>query len=391
MIFCTSCGIKASNDDKFCRACGHVLPDEFVSETQSTSVKRKPAKEAAQDKRPLIVIGSFFLLVICSMSVLIYKGVTSEVKSIINIEDDSAAHAISSCANCTALTVEGVKYPLQKAAEDETSLAHHLLELAQQSAGQEGTLTFFDENDSSGDIFISLDISGSVQRLVQQDKDRGAEETYADVVLRKIKNYFAEDRSLKPGDTLMLQYYGPSAKDNPCRNILTIHYLSPEYKADFAYSDRRNGARIIVKDKLPDTTRKEGSDVYTNSMDQVLSEISTFYEKGLAEESEWCHSDTRLNEHLSRLSDLSREDTNGSKHFVLANDGDFSWGDLYVSSEDSEQLDLIETTGIQLCNAESDSFTVLGMNYNGNLGYRSSIQEFFKKLLVPCSVIFRPL
>lgn len=300
---------------------------------------------------------------------------------------------IRSCdENCKQIVLGEKVYPLQKSLDDITGLRNHLIDLAKQNDGlKQATITLFNEEKLHDYFDISFDISGSVIGINNKDIARGADVKYSDVVFEKIRDYLKS--SVNPGATIRVRLYGPALRDNPCNEILNFYYDLPKREAKFAYSDRDKLAVIKIGNVLPPKASIESDRIVTNDLDEIIEKIGEFYDNALYNSNSWCHTNTYLDRHLAQVADDKLDEHTGY-HYILTNDGEFSFGNYFITAQNNSGLlryiNTIEPflTENVLCRSSEDTFVVIGMDYNGNLIYRKNIQDFFSKILSPCSFNF---
>jgi len=300
---------------------------------------------------------------------------------------------VRSCdENCKQIVLGEKTYPLQKNLDDTTGLRSHLIDLAKQNDGlKQATITLFNEENSHDYFDISFDISGSVIGINNQDIVRGADVKYSDVVFEKIRDYLKS--SVNPGATISARLYGPALRDNPCNEVLNFYYDLPEREAEFLYSDRDKLAVIKIGNILPPKSSMESNRIVTNNLDEIIEKIGKFYDDALSNKNSWCHTDTYLDRHLAQVTDDKLDEYTGY-HYILTNDGEFSFGNYFITVQNN--LGLLKyindsepfLTEDILCRSPEDTFVVVGMDYNGDLIYRKNIQNFFSKILSPCSFNF---
>jgi len=234
-----------------------------------------------------------------------------------------------------------------------------------------------------------------IQALDRKDDLRSSGIKYSDEVINKLKLYLTEENKILPQDTIVVRLYGPSDRDNPCRKSLIIHYKSPKYSAEYLYSTRLKTASINVLDMLDYETKKDGNEYETNDIDNVFNIMHEFYTNGLNDKSYFCHSSTLLDKHLIKIYDEFSKQYS-AHHYILANDGDFQIkNNISVTNNDFSILnDYVNGSSKilnseKLCKNDKDTFTIIGMDYGGNLNYRETMNSFFETILSPCYITFK--
>ncbi|MBI2356108.1 MAG: zinc ribbon domain-containing protein [Candidatus Doudnabacteria bacterium] len=407
-MFCFNCGVEIKKSDTFCYSCGfknsHVSQSLFDPLSESSSRKKSNKRDTAQAKFNPKLLGGFIILLLIMVSPILIliiqgigKGVRAEVAIQIEALDDQSNVENCRDENCKYIKIGNETYPLAKLTEEPNSLRKHIVDLAKRFDGKDDTpLTLFNENKRNRHFDLSLDISGSVTSLDRQDLERGAQIKYSDVVFNKMQEYLTEDEPLSPGDVITVRLYGPAQQDNPCKETLTVNYTDPEYKAKFVYSNRDKTALVQIGERMPPAISQNGSVVTTNDADVVFKAIQEFYSKGLGNPSRYCHTDTFLDQLLTRVLDNSLDKYNNN-HYVLVNDGAFSFGSSFVWPSDYRALENYNNgsrsfiTENALCKSEKDTFAVIGVDFKGDLSYRNALEKFYKKILNPCTVVFKNL
>lgn len=407
-MYCTQCGQQIKESDNFCFNCGSSNTRRTLTDIApgmkpgSVKGKARPyitqtAKEDVPlDPRIKLVLLLVLLVLIAPIALLfIFPPEQSEANAIRIETLPSASWEVQSCEDCKIVKVDGHSFPLEKGVQDSTSLKKYLINLAQNYDGQKSaTLALFDETKRNRYFDVSFDISGSVVELDNIGEARGAEIKYSDEVFEKVKQYLKQE--LSPGDTIKVRLYGPAQRDNPCKGTLTLQYAEPEWEADFIYSVRRQIAVIKIGKLLPPNTTRDGAEITTNSLNVIFENMHRFYGEALSSENRWCHTDTFLDQHLIRiLDDVEKRYTN--HHYILTNDGEFSFSNTYITDREYALLGQYTSGGQSfltenvLCSGTGDTFTLIGMDYKGSLSYRQAVEDFFNKILVPCQVTFKNL
>ncbi|MSU74600.1 hypothetical protein EXS57_02365 [Candidatus Kaiserbacteria bacterium] len=298
---------------------------------------------------------------------------------------------VQRCDDCTKITVGEESFPLKKEKGEAKSLRGYLLAKAE-SHPDSKKVELYNEDKQNRLFDVSFDISGSVLNLDKRDIERGASVKYSDFMFGKLKEYFLSAEGITPGDTIALRLYGPSLKDNACRQTLTIHYGYPQYEARYFYSVRLKDARVDIGKRLPSITTINKGDVTTNDRDVVFAQAEKFFRDGLQNDSVYCHNNTYIDQLFAQIAETDNKRYQ-SRHFVLLNDGAFMFHKTYVSPSDTTEVTALTKNALPLedplCLNTKDTFTALGLDSAGNLSYRGVLTRFFDKILAPCSVDIR--
>lgn len=386
-LFCGECGISITDSEKFCVRCGTPVrrdlgTREIVKPRQQTARRSK-----SEWGSKLAVAGPGIVIVLVVMSVLVFSS-PKETANAMAIGKLSSGAQVERCENCTKITVDKESFPLAKNRDEENSLRGRLLTQAE-SHPESKVVELYNEDKQNRLFDVSFDISGSVIDLDKSDVKKGASVVYSDFMFGKLKEYFTGVEGITPGDTIFLRLYGPSLKDNACRQTLTIHYSYPQYEARYAYSTHLKDARIDIGGRLSPITTIGKAEIITNDRNVIFARAEKFFKDGLKNESTYCHNNTYIDQLFGQITETDNK-SYASRHFVLLNDGGFMFRHTYVSPDDTADIVELTKTATQLdnplCLNSKDTFTALGLNSNGNLSYRGILTRFFEKVLAPCLI-----
>ncbi|MDP3725681.1 MAG: hypothetical protein Q8R36_00610 [bacterium] len=384
----------------FCFSCGDKIvvrvPTAEYRNTVPVRITERGTQIPQFHQRVIAGVFSLFaFLTVGGLALLIWKDPPA-VNGVIRIEKltRNIDTKVNSCKNCTSVMIDGYEFPLSTTSPK--GLRAYLLQLSKEYGNQPGVVSFFNE-EKTGRLFdVSFDISGSVVSLNKRERDRGADELYSDVVMKKVKEYLTKTKPILPGDIVQVHLYGPAQRDNPCNETLTFKYTGQKYDASFSYSTRLDSALIRVGDKIPGTETKQGGVILIEDREKMFDDIQRFYISNLEKENVFCHSNTLLDEHLQRIAPpLDHIAELVERHYVITNDGDFSISGNYITKDDYSVLN-IYTDGLQffnknrpLCTTKVDTIAFIGMDFQGNYRYRNTLFDFFSRTLSPCGIIFR--
>lgn len=392
-MYCPNCQRKFEENDKFCANCGNAKPNGNRSKLKENARRNGNRKInlPKYSSQNFLIIG-LIILFAAPVLILILSPKTDEaIIRIINEENFNRIHEIEECKSkegCNQIKVIGSKdeeeiYPLK--ADLKESLVKN----------RTTTLRLFNENHRNKIVIISLDISGSVVSRNNKTSKSNFSKLYSDTLLEKIKFLLDQGKILNPGDNIIIKLYGPSHLDNPCEEQLHIKYSGPEWKAEFIHSIRTNETLIKVKNELPPKVTQDDYSITTNDKGIVFDLIRDFYNKSLNNPNSSCHSDTFLDEHLTSILDDSQLNLYDEHHYILVNDGEFSFKDYFITSYSYDVLNTFINQGKPftvnnkvLCRSSQDTFTIVGLDYKGNSRYRQLLQNFFNTILSPCIVSF---
>lgn len=390
------------SEDKYCSACGTELTSSESrskhTETSGTVQSRRGTRNAMGISiMSRVLVGGLFVLIVIATGVVFYKIIKKDPppKGMIHIEKLSLDATIEPCRECTSVEIEGDVFPLSPLSTTTKNLRSELLKLAQ-NAGRFGSVSFFNEEKTNRVFDISFDISGSVVTLNAQDKAHGATELYSDTIINKVKEYLTKTEPILPNDTIRVHLYGNSGHDNVCKEKLEFKYTGPEYNAEFLYSNRANTAVIKVGNKLPALyAQGKGGVITTNDREKMFIAIKNFYVTNLERDNKFCNRDTFLGDNIQQVASSLDDLPVGERHYVMTNDGAFSFSDYYVTRDQYSTLNLY-TSGQMifkinppLCKTKEDSLAFIGMGVESEYEYKDALSNFFSTILAPCRIIFR--
>jgi len=396
-MYCSQCGAQLDTADKFCTKCGTARKGFLTSHAETSR-----SSEKKEFNINFYLLGLILVVLLAPIVGLLFLGNKAPSNSI-SVAKAKTAKAITGktiddCDKCDEISLrigdKSIVFPLEKGVDDSSGLRKHLIELTKQNDGKQGILTIFNENERNRVVDISLDISGSVIDKDKRDIESGSSILYSDSLFERLHKKLTGNNGLLPGDEIIVRLYGPDFVNNPCKETLAIKYLGPAWKANFVYSLRTHQALVEVVDNALISTSDHG-EFRTSEMDEVESKIKTFYRKALVNPNHLCHTDTLVDHQLSKIIDDSALDDYTTRHYILINDGAFSFGNSYITKNsygilnsyimNQEQFVVNEKV---LCRSPKDSFTIIGLDFGNDFNYRDIVEKFFKTILRPCVLNF---
>jgi hypothetical protein len=279
-MFCVECGAKLDDGDKYCFGCGNPVKKGGDLALPQKRIKKSKSREF---KFNFYVLAVILIVLLVPVALLLFSNRGETTAFAIRIANmpsatslDSQDGTIRECEKCEKIEIKQgdkiVAFEMEKNFEDQDGLRRHLIELAKQNDGREGTLSIFDEARRDRGIDISLDISGSIINKDKRDKERGASVIYSDLLLNKLDQELSGLQGLAPGDSVVARLWGPDFIANPCKGELSIKYLGPQWKAKFAYSIRTRQALIEVQENIHKTSR-DGESLVTTELPIIREEL----------------------------------------------------------------------------------------------------------------------
>ena len=384
--------------------------------------RKKPvrAKPPLIDKWVLLFGLIAFFVIVTPIVYLITQSINKPPKDLrFDIKNENNPHAgnfiVDECNNCSKLIIRDKKgepvFEESLENSEDNRLWKYLKNKAEEGDKRNTSIKLSENQFHNRLVDVSFDISNSVIYRDSESLKNKADIKYSDFVFQKFKEYMLNNQGILPRNKINIRFYGPELKDNPCNNKLVIKYTEPEWKANITYSRRNEQILIEIGDKLEPKTERNELEIVTNNRDEIYNIIYDFYSKGIANLNQGCHFGTYLIPHLIEISDdIVNEKYSGNeeysyREFVLVTDGEFYLRDdeitggkeVYVAPKNYDALKRyldkktnkgFSVNGSTICKKPDDKFIIVGMEYDNNLSYRNSVQQFYKELLNPCQVIF---
>lgn len=403
-MYCSSCGENIKKEDNFCKFCGKKQNSvEHNNSNPEKQAKNSDKKYSKNLKNNDLLIGTGIAIIIFTPIVfLLVNAFTSEPVDQYRVyvstkEDNNIKNRVEECEDCEEIILQydnGTQQTIPLGSEDDpSSLKNYII----QSADSKKETIDFVQNTKTKTLDISLDISRSVVDRDLKQRKRGATKVYSDLVLKKINKRLHED--LVPGDKIIVRLYGPAHRDNPCRDTMEIRYTGPSWKVNFIQSERQKEVEMeLQREHPPNLSTKEGIMV-SNNIDLITNKIKEFYKTNLKKDNRYCHNDTALDQQFRKIMDDFSINERQNRYFILTNDGEFGYGDQFITPNSytglrnhTQQGKAFTLDGQRLCNQNDntggteDIFVFIGMDYQNNLDYRQTMQDFFDVILKPCTI-----
>lgn len=401
-MYCSSCGENIKNEDKYCKHCGEKQDSLRPGQKKAQQKQSSSAKKSSNDTTWKIAIAVVFIVISAAVLLMILGepgGEGEAYEYTVRVDAGKVAdddQRVKNCSNCENIILEysnGEKQTIALGKHEGTeSLRHNLI--TKQRHTNEFNLA---QHGKSKAVDISLDISGSVVELDKKQKNRGTTKVYSDLLLEELNAHLREN--LTPGDKLSARLYGPTYRENPCRGELDMHYTGPTWEAEYFYSERQKKLIVDVKEKKPSKVFMRNGVIVSNDINLIMEKISKFYKENLNKDNRHCHSNTALDQQLVKIIDDSPAMKADNRYFILINDGEFEYGGRYIAPHAYGGLHQyinknkpFKLDGKTLCDQQDnrggtkDTFVVLGLDYQNNLDYRQTVQEFFNVILEPCKI-----
>ena len=389
---CPKCDNKIVENGKFCSFCG-------VSIVRDTSTQNNLNKHQKVISTPVaLIISSVAVLLVVVYIYFIWANPpvpdpeSYEYQVLVRPMRGEKNIDVKCNKSFEKLEVNGEIYSLSKS-YSEDGLRAYLFDKAK--GGGRGEIELFHEDKRKRLISISFDNSGSVNSIINAQRELGVANKYSDEVLSLIAKYIDRTGNIVPGDTIVAQLYGPPALTNACNQTITIKYEPPTYKARFVYLSRQKKVIVFVGEQIQIKDPEIGNIITTDNRNKIKQTINEFYDKGLTDPNAACHDSTHLGQHLKKLNnDPSLEDFS-SRHFIITNDGKFSFLGSHSSPDQFAVLSpyingykSLFKEGDSICKQDGDTLTIMGINFGDNSVYEQKISEFFKVITAPCRVNF---
>lgn len=378
-------------------------------------------KRSVRSKSPLIdksilLLGIVaFSIIVAPIGYLIAQSINKPPKQLsIDISNKTnnplgMNFSVDGCENCNKLVIRSKDGNIifEESLEDtkDNRFRKYLIDKAEEGDNPNTPIKIFKNQTPNRLVDISFDISNSVIDRDNESSKNKADIKYSDFVFEKFKEYVSTNQGMLPQDKINARFYGPELKDNPCNSKLIIKYTEPEWQADIIYSRRNRQILIEIGDKLPSKFEKNGLEVITNDVGEIYRVMYEYYAKGIANPNPGCHFGTYLIPHLTQISDDVVNKPFENYEFILVTDGEFYLRDneitggkeVYATPKNYEVIkNYLQNkknkefivNGFTICKNPSDRFIIVGMEYDNNLSYRNTVQQFYKELLKSCEVVF---
>lgn len=402
-MYCSRCGIEFDKDDNFCSQCGSAARRFRVFRKASLLSDLGRQKKGGMKSNHYVVPGiTLFIILVfiwgIKKKILDNKDILLDSISIAQSSsfENTGDAVLKGCEKCERvdLVIDGktTSFPLARPVKNPESLRGYLIELTKSNNDKESVLTIFDEDERNRVFDISLDISGSVVEKDKRDQENGSSSLYSDALFDKLNKVLRGTEGLLPGDDIIVRLYGPDFVENPCKQSLSMKYLGPAWKAKFLYSLRTHQGLIELSDHISVNKQNRGQ-FQTSEIDKVEEKIKVFYKEALANPNRLCHTDTLMDHQLAKIMEDSALNAYNTRHYVLINDGAFSFDNSYITKTSYDILSTHDqkpfTRGDKvLCRSSKDTFTLIGLDFGNDFRYRDAVEGFFKSILRSCILQF---